>query len=171
MGLDRQDLLLTLQACRSLGVKDERDRVYTFLGLPEARFITETGHFTISHSKNFLDVYRDFASCHLQHTYILEDIQQPSWVPMWHRQWSWNKMEVLCAGAEVIYPSQPQQACHQINLNDGELTCRGLVLDKVVAVSRAFALNPKDNRVEDVVSSVGVQSRGTVERHMSGQHE
>lgn len=163
MCLDRQDLLLTLQACRFLGVKDERDRVYAFLGLPEARFITEAGHFTISYSKNFLDVYRDFASSYLQHApkdplrilqhvFFHEDIQQPSWVPMWHRQWSGNKVEVLCAGAEVIHPSQPQQAFHQVKLNDGALTCRGLVLDKVATASRAFALIPKDNRLEDVVS-------------------
>lgn len=163
MGLDRQDLLLTLQACRHLGVKDERDRVYAFLGLPEASFITETGGFSISYSKNFLDVYRDFACCYLQHapkdplrilqhSYFYEDIEQPSWVPIWNRRWSVNKVEVLCTGAEVIYPPQPRQTCHQIKLNDDALTCRGLVLDVVAEASQAFAWDPKDNRIEEVVS-------------------
>lgn len=139
-----------LQGCRSLGVKDDRDRVYAFLGLPVARFITQDGRFSPSYSKDVLDVYREFASCYIRHApehplRLLHHVDyhddlhggQPSWVPMWHRHTYVNKVEILCTGSEVIVPAPPQTEYH-FTLKDRALTCAALILDTIVDASPVF---------------------------------
>jgi len=101
----------TLSRAKTLGFKDNRDRIYTFLGSPKA-LVGEKKEIVLvpDYEKDYREVYRDFAISWLTKTNDLRLLSavehmeptlqaaEPSWVPRWDVTLSTNYYGLFSPG-------------------------------------------------------------------------
>lgn len=142
--------LETLHYARYLGVTDQRDRIFAFLGLPAAARTLQ--HLSIDYKKSYSEVYWDFACSYLdQHgglellnflnhdeATLSEEAQCPSWVPQWHGSefgftiWKHSHDRRISSRSTLSHgKSQPKPV---VRVNRNLLRVRGMLMDSVAAV-------------------------------------
>ncbi|KUI73226.1 Heterokaryon incompatibility protein 6, OR allele [Cytospora mali] len=145
MDQDDHDLLMILDNGRHLDVTDDRDRIYAFLGLPEAAEIRDS--LSINYGQTVHQVYQDFACCYLdktddltllhyvQHTEasISADFESPSWIPQWyHKIFSWSIHDPLKQRIESLHHTElPPYSIMENSI----LRVKGLSMDSITFVS------------------------------------
>lgn len=141
-------LLETLHYARYLGISDQRDRIFAFLGLPAAAHALQDVN--IDYEKQFLEVYWDFACSYLDqkgglellnflnhdHASLSEESEYPSWVPQWHG--SDSGFTVKRRHDRRISPEksrlQRRSPRQFLRISRNILRVRGLMMDSVAAV-------------------------------------
>jgi hypothetical protein len=132
------NLIDILDSARKLGLYDQRDHIYAFLGLPGAADFRK--NIAISYEKSYHDVYQDFATQYLnktkrldllnyvEHNDITISTEVPSWIPQWCS---------IIYLTDVRYPSNsriiPQSfsASPLLQIDANTLKVRGFIMDSV----------------------------------------
>lgn len=136
------DLPVSLDTGRRLHVTDNRDRIYAFLGLPEAAVIRH--NLSIDYEKTWQTVFQDFACCYLDATHDLAilhfiqptevtvstDSRTPSWVPQWQIMVYARTLYIYSDRWRKIVPSLPiLSTCRMIGSRI--LRVNGLIMDSI----------------------------------------
>jgi hypothetical protein len=137
-------ILRTLNCAKVLELRDPRDRIYAFMGLPQCigKLVTPSPDYQTS----FLDTYRDFAKQYVDSTRstdILESVSHddesylsaPSWVPRWDIS-TWSLAQRTISPA----PSMPRtpSTIEPVVTEDWRLKVRGVIFDTVHFVSDLY---------------------------------
>ena len=138
------DLLATLDEARWLCVTDDRDRIYAFLGLPQAADVRD--HLHIDYKKSVSQVYQDFARVYLDRTQdlsLLHYVQPtedtlsaesdcPSWAPLWQHHY-YNITLHVTTNKKIFPKNAPTSLFYSAGANT--LVVRALIADSIAFLS------------------------------------
>ncbi|ROW16484.1 hypothetical protein VPNG_02712 [Cytospora leucostoma] len=137
-----------LDTARSVGYTDDRDRIYSFLGLPVSAEIRDVVSINYANTKTVSQVFQDFACCYLDCTRNLMLLHYtastnkilstnsdcPSWVPQWNTYQYKSGLDVY-RFARIVSQETPKMPWICDREGGGILRVRGLLMDSITLVS------------------------------------
>lgn len=148
-----------LASGRAAQFTDERDRVYAFLALPVIK--DELKGLPINYHKPYLEVYRDTALWYFRRTRDLSilhevmhdaaslDMNFPSWVPQWHKDFI-DCMTVHASADKYITSPFSEVDPHLIG--SSILKTRGVLFDTLATTAPSFCNQSYEISLKDVQS-------------------
>lgn len=159
----RRRLLQTLYDARDLGFRDDKDRIYAFLGLPQADGVR--ARLEVDYALSAAEVVRRFAGAYLGvergpgdldldlgllHYAQLHRVDPypeaglPSWVPRWGS--TVFDAVIYTPLDKVIMPRETKEAsCGAPRIVNDVLTVRGVIMDTISSRSPEISKNPTLN--------------------------